>query len=80
MTVNINFFLSCYVTPCILMHSYQRVGRSWPCHLQGASILNLKEKPSFGTIGNTDVKMGTIHWTVGVNIPQYDSLGGFVSS
>jgi len=80
MAVNINITLSCDVTPCILTPSYQPVGGNWPCPLRGTSTLNLKEKPSFGTVGTTGVKIGPIHWTVGVNIPQEDSLGGFVSS
>jgi hypothetical protein len=56
MAVNINFALSCYVAPCILIHNYQLVGGNWPCTLQGTSTLNLKEKSLFRTIGTTDVK------------------------
>ena len=58
MAVNVNFIPSYDVTPCILVHSYQRVGGNWPCRLQGTSTLHLKEKPSFGTTG---VKKGLIH-------------------
>jgi hypothetical protein len=59
--VNVKFALSCDVTPCILMHSYQRVGGNWLCTFQGTATLNLKGKPSSGTLGSTGVKMGLIH-------------------
>ena len=44
MAVNVKFALSCDVTPCIIMHSYQHVGGNWSIHFQGTSTLNLKEK------------------------------------